>query len=204
MIGPDGSGKTTLSQEFKKEIKNKTCCFSKYYYIHGRFGILPNLSALLGNKKENTQIMKFGIEDVKNVKPYNKLKISIYMSYYFFDFLFGYLKLFKLKFSNTLIVADRYFYDYFYQEHFQKYPKIFYYMFMQLLPKPDLVIFLKADAQEIYKRKPEISLERINVQQQNIQKLINDMDNSITVDSSMQVEETYREIKGQILNQASK
>ena len=46
IIGPDGSGKTTISKLILDEVKNKKSRFEKKYYLHGRFGIIPNLSRM--------------------------------------------------------------------------------------------------------------------------------------------------------------
>ena len=199
LIGPDGSGKTTLAKKLINEVKEKTCCFTSSYYLHGRFGIIPNLATLMGKEKEETNVMKFGVEQTQDLEPHSVLRIVIYMMYYSIDFTLGYFKLLRMRFSHKIIVADRYFYDYFYQEHFKKYPKILYFLYMKMLPAPDLVIFLKADAEAIYARKPELSIERINTQQENIQKLLTDIDNSVIIDSSKELEQTYNEIRNNIV-----
>ena len=199
LIGPDGSGKTTLAKKIITEVEEKTCCFTSSYYLHGRFGIIPNLATLMGKEKEKTDEMKFGVEKTKELPPHSILKITIYMTYYSIDFALGFFKLLKMRFSHKVIVADRYFYDYFYQEHFKKFPKILYFLYMKVLPAPDLVIFLKADAKAIYERKPELSIARINMQQQNIQKILVDVKHSIIIDSAKELEDTYTEIRNNLV-----
>ena len=199
LIGPDGSGKTTLSKMMLDEIKNKTSCFTSSYYIHGRFGILPNLSTIIGKDKEDTKEMKFDIQKQKLLPPYSRLKIWIYMSYYMFDFIIGYFKLFRYRFNHTLIVADRYFYDYFYHVHFKRYPKVLCWIYLKLLPKPDLTIFLKADAKKIYKRKQELPISVIKEQQKRIEKLIKKLKNSVEIETDKTINETFIDIKKGIL-----
>ena len=89
LIGPDGSGKTTIANELIDEIKAKKSCFTSARYLHGRFGILPSLSSFFGRKGRNVHEMKFDVEENKAIKPHSKLRISIYMMYYYFDYLFG-------------------------------------------------------------------------------------------------------------------
>lgn len=198
LIGPDGSGKTTIAKMLINEVKEKTSCYTSSYYLHGRFGFIPNLAYLLGKEKEENNIMKFGVVQTQALKPHGLFRITLYMLYYSIDFALGYFKLLQLKFSHKIIVADRYFYDYFYQEHFHKYPKVLYNIYMKLLPTPDIVVFLKGDIHAIRKRKPELSIDRINIQQKNIQKLLADIENGVTVDSSQELTKTYNEIKNYI------
>jgi thymidylate kinase len=201
LIGPDGSGKTTLSKMLIDEINAKTSCFSKAYYIHGRFGILANLSRLIG-KKENTNEMKFEqiLKDQK-IKKYSQSRISIYMIYYLFDYILGSLVLLKNRFSNTLIVADRYFYDYFYQNEFKKYPKILKFFYAIFAPKPDLLIYLKANPKDIFNRKPELTVELLIEQQKNIENIFEYkylFKKNVIINTSNQLSITFKKIKEEI------
>lgn len=195
LIGPDGSGKTTIANSLIEEIKEKKSCFTKSYYLHGRFGILPDLSSIFGKKGRDVKEIRFGIEENKEIKPHSSLRITIYMVYYFFDFLLGQLKLNYLKYTNTCIVADRYFHDYFYQEHFVNYPKVFRFIYFKILPQPDLVLFLDANPEEIHKRKPELTVSRIQAQQKNIKQLFNYIDNITSVNTSQSLMETVNAVK---------
>ena len=96
------------------------------------------------------------------------------MLYYLIDFLLGRMILIKLKYSNTIIVADRFYYDYFYQDSFNNYPIFMKNLYKFLAPKPDLFVYLNANPEKIYKRKPELSVERIKLQQKRIEKLLNE------------------------------
>jgi thymidylate kinase len=173
LIGPDGSGKTTISKELMTKISNKESKFSSYRYIHGRFGILPNLSLFKGHKRQRTNEINFEIEDKK--KPtikHSKLRVLIYTMYYLVDFILGYFSLFFLKFSNKLIIADRFFYDYFIQEYFNNYPRWVFKLYMYILPNPDLVVYLDADPKNIFLRKPELTVNQINQQKNKISEVL--------------------------------
>ncbi|MAD12581.1 MAG: hypothetical protein CMC04_07670 [Flavobacteriaceae bacterium] len=173
IIGPDGSGKTTISKLILDEVKNKKSRFEKKYYLHGRFGIIPNLSRIKGIK-ENTKQISFKKTDGEESLNHSKSRIFIYMLYYLADFLLGRMILIKLKYSNTIIVADRFYYDYFYQDSFNNYPIFMKNLYKLLAPKPDLFVYLNANPEKIYIRKPELTVERIKLQQKRIEKLLNE------------------------------
>jgi thymidylate kinase len=203
LIGPDGSGKTTLSKMLLDEVEAKTSCFSRSYYIHGRFGFLPNLGRLVGKNREDTKKISFDqVEQSSDAKLYSKNKIIIYMTYYLFDYIFGSLILFKKRFSNTIIVADRYFYDYFYQSSFKKYPKFMMSMYGIFAPKPDLLIYLKANPEDIFNRKPELSIELLKEQQKSMESIFDNKNifkKFMVVNTSEKLETTFLNIKKEIL-----
>lgn len=203
IIGPDGSGKTTLSKMILDEVKNKKSCFAKGHYLHGRFGIIPNLSRING-KKENTKVMSFEqVDEEQTIVKHSKLRIFLYMAYYLLDYIIGRVILKKMKFGNIIIVADRFYYDYFYQDSFCNYPVIMKMIYKFLAPKPDLFVYLKADSSIIYNRKPELPIERIQLQQQRIEKLLKDkrfFKKSIEVRTDGNLEATYLTILENILS----
>lgn len=198
-IGPDGSGKTTAAKNILNLVDNKKSCFEKSRYLHGRPGILPNLSYIAMRKeRQNTKTMDLNVYSASRHDNYSKWKTFIYMSYYYFDFLLGAVSIFLSKFANRIVVADRYFYDYFISEHFSNHSKILRQVYFRLLPEPDLVIFMDGDPDSIYDRKPEIPVESIKRQQKNIKKIAGRINNFKTIDTSESVTTSNIEISNEI------
>ena len=183
-LGPDGSGKTTIAQLLLDDVREKKSSFTDAKYIHGRWGFLPNLGRLKGEVKQVVGSLEF--DTVEHIKPmaHTKIRISAYMGYYFIDYLIGSLKLILFRGQNRLTVADRYFYDYFIAEHFEDYPKIFKFIYTKLLRSPDLIVYLEADADIIRKRKPELTVQKIQKQQKRINDLFKEIPNIVRLSTN--------------------
>jgi len=185
LLGPDGSGKTTMAKFLIDEAKEKNSSFTNINYIHGRWGFIPNLGSLKGDSREVVSTLQFEtVEQVTKLYPHSRKRVSVYMGYYFIDYLLGSLKLNLSRGENCLVVADRHYYDYFITEHFRHYPKIFELIYFKLIQSPDLVVYLKADAEEIRKRKPELTIEQIRYQQKRIEYLRNCIPNLVSIETN--------------------
>ena len=94
------------------------------------------------------------------------------MGYYFWDFVLGYSLLARLKRRDTLVIADRYFYDFFLQPMYKNHAGWAKALYLWLLPRPDKIVFLHADPAAIVARKPELTAEEIAEQQAKIEMLL--------------------------------
>lgn len=173
LIGPDGSGKTTTSNEIKTKIAKRF--FSGMKYFHFWFGILPELSSFRKSKKAS----KLNKEEEKEEETNTAVTVSggplkrlVHVMYYLLDFIAGNVKMMKMRYYNDLVLFDRYYFDYFIHKDYKKTPRFLKVLYSKLSPKPDLIIFLNSDAQAIFDRKPELSVEEIKAQQNEIQLLL--------------------------------
>lgn len=161
LIGPDGSGKSTVSQGIIDATED---LFDKRLYFHGHYGIIPELKQLLpfdfGNKTERKISSVNGGK--RSVKP---VFIYVMMVYYALDFIIGSIKYSFRRNSSHLILFDRYFYDYCIQNP-QITPDNFLFRVLSLIvPRPDLIIYLNAPAELIFDRKPELTVDEIRAQE---------------------------------------
>lgn len=182
LIGPDGSGKTTVAESLAHNIKKKKSSFTDYSYIHGRWGYIPNLGFFIGRDKQKTNFMDHEVKE-NNTVIYSKIKLMIVLSYYYIDYLLGAIKIFICRGKNKLYIADRFHYDYFISDQFQNYPKFFRFLYTKTLPCPDLVIYLKAEPEIIINRKPELSIDQIEFQQEKIGELATSIKNIASIDT---------------------
>jgi thymidylate kinase len=91
----------------------------------------------------------------------------LYLSGFFLDYYVGYLLLIRrLLAKSNLVIFDRYFHDVLVDPQRYRYgaPKWFAEILSRLVPQPDLVIVLDADAELILGRKSELPREEIERQ----------------------------------------
>lgn len=207
LIGPDGSGKSTIANGLTKSFNQ---IFSKITYYHGHFKILPELKAYKNpgslidhfiKKKQPAINYEFQQGDHANMgKPYNFFKAMMYLLYYLWDYFLGHFKVLFSRAKGDMIIFDRYFYDYIIQPSFDKLPKWLVFLIMKMLPKPNLVIYLKCDPQVIHQRKPELTVELITKQQKKIEWLLDKFNAAVTIDTSKDTEEARKELFSVIID----
>ncbi len=184
-IGPDGSGKTTASQAIKRDMKY---AFSDVLYYHGHLGILPELKVFYNMVASVLNRTRKKAESNENTtsseaEVVGRLKAVVYMLYYSMDYCLGHFLIRRAKGQGKLVLFDRYFYDYYINGTHRKIPEWLFKLISYLIPKPDLVIWLKADPAAIYKRKPELSVEQIKWQNRRCHRLTEFLRSAVSVKS---------------------
>ena len=138
ILGPDGTGKTTLAKQLAKDISNL-----EYIYF--------------GNNIENRKYKYFGnfLYAQKSGKIYTFLK-------YIFVFIndFYYYNLAK----NKNIISDRCPIDKYISTIIKedKFRNLFHKFTLKLFPNPSFVILLEGNSEIIFRRKEEISISTID------------------------------------------
>jgi thymidylate kinase len=197
-IGPDGSGKSTTAKALLEgELAKKT--FQKKYYFHGHFPYLPELKRIVTFFRGDKNIA-LASENVDSSKPVGVLQSMVYPVYYGFNYFFGHFFIWKEKARGGLIVFDRYFYDYYIQRTFNNCPRWLLNVIARVIPKPDIILYLKNDPQVIYRRKPELTLEEIARQSNICESIVKKYNGISFVVETTTSEETIRDIQGIILN----
>ncbi|MDH5720413.1 MAG: hypothetical protein OEZ13_07285 [Spirochaetia bacterium] len=191
-IGPDGAGKTTLakkilsSEKFSKLYKDK-------YYFHSRFPFLPALRKVVELFGKNSVETKIKIEEendyAKELAPLGLLRSMIYPIYYGINALLGYFWLFQKKRirGGSLIVFDRYFYEYKIQKEFIRCPRILLNILEFFIPRPDVIVFAKDKAENIYLRKKELPLDEIKRQLRECEKIVKKNKKSIIINTGSSI-----------------
>lgn len=191
LIGPDGSGKSTLSNSLRNELEYQL--FNRVRYYHGHFEILPRLKNVMAKLKGKKSVNING-ENQTSVKPHNPFKASLYILYYGLDYFLGLFASRFFKSKNDLVLFDRYFYDYEMQPIWKHAPKWLLTLVSFFVPKPDLYIFLFANPENIHNRKPELSVEQIRDQQKVMRKLMERLNPYIVVDTNQDLKDSTYEI----------
>lgn len=188
LIGPDGSGKSTVSSHL---IENMEDLFEDIRYYHGHYQILPELSRFLRIKQTNFEIQSNSCENKKEKQTprlIKRLRKMIIISYYSVDYIIGRLINIINRNKSQLIVFDRYFYDYVLQPSFFTINSLTYRLLSFFVPKPDLLFYLEAPAEVIHTRKQELTLYEITRQARICKQLTNILHNGYCIDNTQSLE----------------
>lgn len=193
IIGPDGVGKSTVTSNLEKDLKEKGL-FKNILDIHHRFEFIPNMSAITHKSSEERveEDKKSNVTNPSNIHSW--YRTLVYHTYYTVDYILGYFYVLKYKAQGDLIVADRYFYDFFIQKHYDGLPRWVKKLFYILIPQPNILFFLSADAGIIYKRKFELTFEETINQNKRCEKIINETDGYI-IDANQTSDQVNQQIK---------
>jgi len=164
-IGPDGSGKTTVSKKIQRDL-NKTLGLTKYYHAHWR--IFPELKAYfqvvmrIFNRIAKRELVH-STNQIQNLDNHsiNSPQGFVNVIYYSLEYLFGYIILLQARMRNEIIVFDRYFYDYLIQSTYSRVPRWLLLILERVLPSPNILIWLRNIPDVIHQRKQELTTSQI-------------------------------------------
>jgi thymidylate kinase len=205
LIGPDGSGKTTISSGINRDFTSILQPTNKFHYYHGHFGILPELKSFynivarwLKRKPKSIPNQVEGLPRDK-VKPYSLPSALLSVLYYTVDYWCGNFLVWRLKSKGDIILFDRYFYDYLMSDVYQHVPRWLLWTLFRFVPQPDIVIYPYNDPQIIHDRKPELTVDEIAKQAEICQQIIDKHPNPIVIKTENNSILTLAEITAEIL-----
>lgn len=160
LLGVDGAGKTTIADKLMMRYQT---AFRKIDHYHSRVRVLKDISQI-----------KSGAKPVDASDPHGKkhragkMVSVIKFGYYFFDFLIGNVLISKAKIKSTLVLIERYYYDYYIDKirYNLNVSDAFLRFFDHFVKKPDIIIILTGDSEILEARKHEISREEIEQQKE--------------------------------------
>jgi thymidylate kinase len=200
LIGPDGSGKSTTAELLLESKIEKL--FQKKNYFHGHFHFLPELKKIasffqIGGKKSPSNYKE---HHGKFPEPFGFLRCIVYPLYYGLNYFIGHILIKKIRARDGLVIFDRYFYDYLIQRQFSRCPRLLLYTIAKIIPKPDMIIYLKNNPEEIYKRKPELPIEEIERQSKTCEDIASRFKNTVVIETSCNPEKVAEKIQRIIIN----
>jgi thymidylate kinase len=153
ILGPDGSGKSTVIQAVKERIEY---FFGEVELRHWRPGMLKDVGVLLKSREKTTGV----VSNPHGRAPHSAVVSTLRLIYYWLDYWLGWpSRVLKPKAKNHLVVFDRYSQDMWCDPHRYRLraPRSLLKLFTGFVPKPDLTFVLVADAETIHQRKGEVS-----------------------------------------------
>ncbi|RKX98076.1 MAG: hypothetical protein DRP55_08460 [Spirochaetes bacterium] len=197
ILGPDGSGKTTVKEELTKELRS---FFPSIFQFYFRPEMLPFPGVLLGLRED----IRVGVNpNPHGHKKENPIKSFARFFYYLIDFIAGYwIKVYPLIKKGSLVIFDRYYYDYLVDlfRYNMSIPSWFPKIFLPFIHAPDITIYLDASYKILYKRKQEIPKNELKRQIKAYNNLINKFSHAITISAEKPVKEIVKEITDIIQN----
>jgi len=193
-VGPDGVGKTTISDGLAEKFKN--LFFKRVKKYHGHFGFFPELGEIYKFffKKQ------FSENSILQEKPMGFFRAILHIFYYGLENFLSWPYFIFLKIKRNLIIFDRYFYDFFATNVSYKISFWLFFFILQILPRPDILFILLAKPETIYQRKQDLSLNEIKRQLNAFQNpSISKLTSTVFIDCEKNPEEILNEIEGIIL-----
>lgn len=207
LVGPDGCGKTTVADAIVDRFKGRP--FQSVIRVHMLFGVprmrdvLTKIFRSLGKTIKPQKVTAPGTRHCGMQKPHSTAKAIAYVTYYGLGMLFGRLKLFMWRCQGGLVLADRFYQDYYYMRGYMNCPKWYVKLLEIFCPRPDLIISLERPAADIYAQKPELDISEIEREQMAIRKYVGYRKNAKIIDASHGVDETISRVVRGIENHIS-
>lgn len=179
LLGVDGAGKTTIAEELKAR---STVAYRRIKHYHSRVRVLKDISQI---KSGNAPIAASNPHG--NKRKSGKTVSVMKFGYYLLDFLIGNVIITKAKIQSSLVLIERYYYDYSIDKvrYNLNLSDRFIKFFGHLVKKPDVIFILTGDSQILYKRKYEISVEEIQEQKSRFTEVFKDNPKAIFIDTTV-------------------
>lgn len=179
ILGPDGSGKTTVIEHLEKE-------FASAFRGVRRFHLRPHFGRTAGGTT---------VRDPHAQEPRGRLASCLKIGMFVADYWSSWLRhVMPSKIRSTLIVFDRYYHDLLVDQRRYRLPARFALArwLSPLIPQPDLWLVLDAPAENLVARKGEISLDSARSLGADYAALALRLPNAVIIDSGASLDETLQ------------
>lgn len=157
IVGPDGTGKSTLALGLVNATKRE---FPNVVHMHWRPGLLPRPGGLMGIEAGDPS-------DPHAREPHGSALSFMLLTYHWLDFFLGsWLRIVPVRARGGLIVMERGWPDIAVdpRRYHLALPSRLVERLGRLLPAPDLVIVLQADPEALTRRKAELPPQELSRQ----------------------------------------
>lgn len=180
VLGPDGSGKSTLIQNLRQELER---AFRRTAVFH----LMPGLLRRRGNGGPVTN---------PHGKPPRSWMISLLkLLYYLLDYNLGYwFKVRPALVRSTLVLFDRYYDDLLIDPRRYRYggPTGLARWLRRFVPRPDLFLVLDVPVEKLLARKQEVAPEELRRQREAYRRFALETPNAFLLDGALPLEEVAK------------
>ncbi|MES0871064.1 hypothetical protein [Pseudovibrio sp. SCP19] len=189
VLGPDGSGKTTVADQLAHTLDIEGHSVTR---LNFSFGILPSISTML--RRTSRSQKPEGTRNAGMVKPLSVSRASLLACWYGLDHMLGHVYL-KFCPRNEIVIFARSYHDFLYQRAYINLPRIIPRLFIALGPKPDLLTTPLRDPNVIHVQKPELTDEEIKQQYARISKRMHRYRYFSSVDATRGIKQTVLSLR---------
>ena len=172
IIGPDGCGKTTLAKQLEEYFKKES---KKIALFEFRYGILPTISKIFSIFKKGTNLINENEDNsylIGMISPKRKIVGIGIIVWYSIEHLIYNLIHFLKKENSYIHIFARYSYDYLYMRAYRNLPIFIRYIPTYFAKEPDLIFTINRTSEDIFKYKPELTLDEISKEKKIIEKYL--------------------------------
>lgn len=178
LLGADGAGKSTIAEELKAR---SVVAYRNINHYHSRVRVLKDISQIKSGNVPVDATNPHG-----NKRKSGKLVSIIKFGYYFLDFLIGNIFITKARIKSSLVLVERYYYDYMIDKvrYNLNLSDGFIRFFGHFVKKPDVIFILTGDSHVLYERKHEITIEEIDDQKKKFDELFKNNPKAVFIDTT--------------------
>jgi thymidylate kinase len=214
LIGPDGSGKTTICRRLQTELGLPATSIYMGVNMHSSNVMLPHTRLILALRRLARGDDTSAMSDIEVFKPppntvLRRLAASVRSGLRLASWLAEERYRLSVARRHTrrgrIVVFDRHFFADFHAADIREAQgsrpltrRLHGFILQHVYPKPDLVVCLDAPAEVLHARKPEGTIERVRQKREEYLAMLDLLPECVVVDASMPTDEVVHEIAATI------
>ena len=210
LIGPDGSGKTTVSDRLQTELGLPVRSIYMGVNMHASDVLLPHTRLLVALRRRGRGDDPEATSDIETVRPrpttvsrrgLASVRSSLRLANWLAEESYRLWVARRHTRRGQVVIFDRHFFADFFSADISADAasrplgrRVHGFMLQHVFPKPDLVVCLDAPAEVLYARKPEGTLERVRRKREDSLAALSALPQSVVVDATRPPDEVVSEV----------
>jgi thymidylate kinase len=215
LIGPDGSGKTTVSRRLETELGLPMASIYMGVNMYSSGVTLPHIRLIRflrqrrhGDDPNLTSDIREAGSQAKKAAPgpIASIRSGLRLASWLAEESYRLLVARRHTRRGRIVVFDRHFFADFFAEDVDAPPasprpvarRIHEFVLTHVYPRPDLTVYLDAPAEVVYERKPEGTIERLQRRREAYLALLSALPEHVVVDASLPADEVVNQVAAAI------
>jgi thymidylate kinase len=210
LIGPDGSGKSTISKRLETELGLPVVVIYMGVNLHSSSVMLPHMRLILAFRRAARGGDPGATSDIKTFKPPPKTVLGrlvasvrsvLHLANWLTEEWYRVAVARRHTRRGRIVVFDRHFFADFFADDIREANgsrpwarRVHGFILQHVYPKPDLVLCLDAPAEVLYARKPEGAIERLRQKREECLEVSAQFPECLVVDAAQPADEVMSEI----------